>query len=177
MILLSAMRRLYTLDVLPCSPGSGSRPIAVRHLNPPIARHYCTDFTIRHRSVPGSAWQVPAEEPQPVAVKHVVDRIGGIAATCQNRVEFLQVAYAIEPGGGLLGAIAAVQVAADGRVVGVAGELADVVDVVGYGIETDDRARGLAPIQPGASIQASRAAPMTAPRSISCLICSSLNCR
>ena len=95
----------------------------------------------------------------------------------QDCVEFLQVRDAIEPGGRLLGAEAAVQVAADGRVVRIAGELADVVDVVGHGFETDDLARGLAPTQPGASIQASRAAPMTAPRSINRLICSSLNCR
>ena len=43
------------------------------------------------------------------------------------------------PVGRLLGAEAAVQVAADGRVAGVAGELADVVDMVGHGLETDDR--------------------------------------
>ena len=32
---------------------------------------------------------------------------------------------------------------------GVAGQLADVVDVVGHGLETDDRPRGLAPIPAG----------------------------
>ena len=70
----------------------------------------------------------------------------------------------------LLAAECAVEIRADAAVPRVAGELADVVDVIDDGLE---RHAGRAPAwtcprtQPGTSIQASNAAPMTAPRAIS----------
>ena len=92
----------------------------------------------------------------------------------------VEVGDGVQVGRGLLAAVAAVEVGADAHVPGVAGELADVVDVI------DQRARACTPascgvvlprIQPGTIIQASSALPMTAPRAISALICSSVNCR
>ena len=69
----------------------------------------------------------------------------GVAAAGQDLRQLLEVGDPIQADGGLLGAEAAVEVAADRGVAAVAGELADVVDVVGDGLEADDLARGLAP--------------------------------
>ena len=84
---------------------------------------------------------------------------GRIAAAGEDGVELLEVGDPIEADGDLLGAEAAVEVAADGGVPGVAGELADVVDVVGDGFEPDHLARGLAPDPAG-----ERASRRRAPR-------------
>ena len=61
------------------------------------------------------------------------------------RVDLLEFRNPVEADRDLLGAEAAVEVAADGGVTGVAGDLADAIDVVGHGLETDRFARGLAP--------------------------------
>src|SRR5579883_1326736 len=61
---------------------------------------------------PVSPRQVRAEEPQPVAVEDGVDVLGGVAAGGEEAVELLQLGDPIQAGGDLLGAEAAVEVAA-----------------------------------------------------------------
>ena len=82
-----------------------------------------------------------------------------------------EVGDGIEIFGGLFGAVAAVEVCTDAAVEGVAGELADVVDEIADDFEFEATSCGVVwpRIQPGIIIQASRAAPMTPPRSMRAL--------
>ena len=59
-----------------------------------------------------------------------LDVVVGVAASLQQRLEFHQVGDGVEVGRRLLAAEAAVEVGADADVPGVAGQLADVVDVI-----------------------------------------------
>src|SRR5262249_47585422 len=112
---------------------------------------YCSgvvvDFSIRTPStrassgvscsMNGLSTKVAFEEAQPVAVKDGGDVGGRVAAGLKKGGKFLQIGDGIELGGDLFGPEAAVEVGSDGDVIAVAGDLADVVNVVGDVVERD----------------------------------------
>ncbi len=81
----------------------------------------------------GSLRQIAAEKLQPVAVKDGVDVGGRVASLGQQRLQAAQIGDRFQIARRLLGSEAAVQVAADADVPGVAGQLANVVDLVDQG--------------------------------------------
>src|SRR3954447_21804012 len=90
-----------------------------------------------------------SKETQPIVVEDGVDVGAAVTAAVEDVGQLLQVGDRVEVAGGLLGAEAAVQVRADAAVQRGAGELADVVDVVGGGVEADDLRGRLASLPPG----------------------------
>src|SRR5579864_1947858 len=91
-----------------------------------------------------SVRQVLMKETQPVGREDRVEILIGISARSQNGAEFLKIGDGIHTNWHLLGAEAAVEVAADGHMFAVSRKLADVVDVIGARVEVDDFTSGLA---------------------------------
>src|SRR5438132_3934520 len=78
-----------------------------------------------------------AKEPQPVSVHDSSNRFPFVAATGKQFIKALQIGNSIEIARRLLAAKAAVQVAADGGMIGIARKLADMIDVLNYGRQLD----------------------------------------
>src|SRR5262249_3980807 len=93
-------------------------------------------------------WLLPrprlAEEAHPVAVHDALDVGVLVAAAAEQLGHLLQVGDGVQVAGRLLLAVAAVEVGADGGGAGVAGELADAVDVVAHVVELDKLRVGFA---------------------------------
>src|SRR5262249_25335113 len=90
------------------------------------------------------------EEPEPVPGEDRVDVLVAVASAREDCLEPVQVEDRLETARTLFGAEAAVEVAADPDVPTVAGELADVVDVVGHAVDRHDVRRRLPDHPPGA---------------------------
>lgn len=108
------------------------------------------------------------------------DIVLGVAARGQQAHQQLQIGDRVEVARRLLAPEAAVEVGAERGVACVAGQLADVIDLVGHVGERNTRVRQpwRSPItQPGLSIHASSAAPITPPRAMIARSCASLNWR
>ena len=102
-----------------------------------------------------------------------------VPTPAQQRRQIGQVGDRVHVGRALLAPERAIQVGPDGTVPRVAGQLANMIDVIGDRFSVTPAPSGcVAPrTHPGTSIQASKAAPMTASRAISSRICSSENWR
>ena len=68
----------------------------------------------------------------PITVHDAGDVLLAIAPFFQQTRDFLQVGYGVQVARGLFGAVASVQIRADGGVQRITGQLADVVDVIGH---------------------------------------------
>ena len=99
-------------------------------------------------------------------MRDLLDVLLTVAARREQRGEPGQIGDGVEVGRALFAAEPAVEIGADAAVAGVAGDLADVIDVIADGLERDAGALGrrLAADPAGTIIQASNAAPITAPR-------------
>ena len=100
----------------------------------------------------------------------ICDVVVGIAARLRSKSGiFVQVGDRLDVRRALLAAEGAVEVRADHAVPCVAGDLADVIDVIDHAVERHAGAlrRGRPRTQFGTIIHASNAAPITAPRAIS----------
>src|SRR5437764_1210541 len=96
-----------------------------------------------------SCGQRLAKEAQPVAVEDQVDVGVSITASGENSAEALKVADRIEIVRRLFRAKTTVEIAADARMSNATGELTDVVDVIGDGIQPHDLRRRLAALPAG----------------------------
>ena len=76
---------------------------------------------------------------QPVAVHDRFDIRLGVTPFSEQGWNLLQVSNRVQISGRLLAAESAIQIAADGRVPSVSGQLANVVDVIDHVFKTDDR--------------------------------------
>jgi hypothetical protein len=75
-------------------------------------------------------FQVLAQEKEEVPAENPGEVVGAVAALREEVVELREVGDAVEVERRLLGAVAAVEIGADADVARVAGELADVVNVL-----------------------------------------------
>jgi hypothetical protein len=79
--------------------------------------------------------QVFQEEIQPILTKDIVDVLIVVTSCRQNGCEFLQIEVGIEVAGRFFATEAAIEVGAKGDMSGIAGDTADVINVVGKPVE------------------------------------------
>jgi len=136
-------------------------------------------FRFRFRFRPGrfgptildSAEMLP-EKPQEVPLEDPIDIFPGISACREERSDGDEISDAVEIHRRLLRPVTAVQIGADADMLRVAGDLADVIDVVADLLDLQSEIfRFGTLVRPVVTIMmASKAMPMTAPRSMSTLI-------
>ena len=70
-------------------------------------------------------------------MQNPADLFGGIPAAFKNPLEGLQIGDAVEVHWSLFGSESSVEIAADSYVVGISGELTDVIDVIADVLDFD----------------------------------------
>ena len=112
-------------------------------------------------------------------MQDLVDVFGGISPLLKKFSNPLQGGNGLDILGRLLGPKAPVKIRTDPHVIGIPGQLTDVIGMIEQVLKIQPGPRGVViPLsQPGTIIQASRAPPITAPLSIRRAICSSEICR
>ena len=78
------------------------------------------------------------EKPQQVLTHYGINVGHGIAPLVENANQLLQICDRVEPQRCLFGSVSAIEVAANSNVLGVAGKLANMVDVIGQYVDMQD---------------------------------------
>ena len=117
------------------------------------------------------------EEPLPIAVHDVGDVFLAVTAFLEDGCQLLIVGYRVDFEGGTIDAVLTVSVSTDGRMQGIAGQLADVIDVIGYVGEGDGLTRKVVAPRKCLRVRPVDDLLFTPPRSMMTLSCSSENWR